>query len=103
MRQRKEIQKMSRGDCLIEKKITGDAYTFDDVLIVPLKSDVLPSEVKTTTRLTSHIELNIPIVSAAMDTVTDSRLAIALAQQGGIGIVHKNFAVDVQAAEVDKV
>src|ERR1044071_7138034 len=94
---------MSRGDCLIEKKITGEAYTFDDVLIVPLKSDILPTEVRTATRLTNRIELNIPIISAAMDTVTDSRLAIALAQQGGMGIVHKNFSVEVQAAEVDKV
>ena len=86
-----------------EKKIAGDAYTFDDVLLVPLKSDVLPTEVRTNTRLTSRIELNVPIVSAAMDTVTESRLAIALAQQGGIGVVHRNMAIDKQAAEVDKV
>jgi IMP dehydrogenase len=88
---------------LNDKKISGDAYTFDDVLIVPLKSDVLPTEVRTNTRLTHRIELNVPIVSAAMDTVTESRLAIALAQQGGIGIVHKNMPIDKQAAEVDKV
>lgn len=88
---------------MIEKKITGDAYTFDDVLIVPLKSDVLPTEVRTNTRLTNQIELNVPIVSAAMDTVTESPLAIALAQQGGIGIIHKNMPIDKQAAEVDKV
>jgi len=88
---------------LIDKKISGDAYTFDDVLIVPLKSDVLPTEVRTNTRLTNRIELNVPIVSAAMDTVTDSRLAIALAQQGGIGIIHKNMSIDQQGAEVDKV
>jgi IMP dehydrogenase len=94
---------MSWGDGLIEKKISGDAYTFDDVLIVPLKSDVLPTEVRTTTRLTNRIDLNVPIVSAAMDTVTESPLAIALAQQGGIGIVHKNMPIDKQAAEVDKV
>jgi IMP dehydrogenase len=68
-----------------------------------LKSEVLPTEVRTTTRLTNRIELNIPIVSAAMDTVTESRLAIALAQQGGIGIVHKNMSIEKQAAEVDKV
>lgn len=86
-----------------EKKISGDAYTFDDVLIVPLKSDVLPTEVRTNTRLTNRIELNIPIASAAMDTVTESRLAIALAQQGGIGIVHRNMSIEKQAAEVDKV
>ena len=88
---------------MIDKKISGDAYTFDDVLIVPLKSDVLPTEVRTNTRLTNRIELNVPIVSSAMDTVTESRLAIALAQQGGIGIIHKNMAIDKQAAEVDKV
>jgi IMP dehydrogenase len=88
---------------LTEKKISGDAYTFDDVLIVPLKSDILPTEVRTNTRLTNRIELNVPIVSAAMDTVTESRLAIALAQQGGIGIVHRNMPIEKQAAEVDKV
>jgi len=88
---------------LIDKKISGDAYTFDDVLIVPLKSDVLPTEARTNTRLTNKIELNVPIASAAMDTVTESRLAIALAQQGGIGIIHKNMPIDKQAAEVDKV
>ena len=88
---------------MIEKKISGDAYTFDDVLIVPLKSDVLPTEVRTSTRLTNRIELNVPIVSSAMDTVTESRLAIALAQQGGIGVIHKNMPIDKQAAEADKV
>jgi IMP dehydrogenase len=88
---------------LIDKKISGDAYTFDDVLIVPLKSDILPTEVRTNTKLTNRIELNVPIVSSAMDTVTESRLAIALAQQGGIGIIHKNMSIDKQAAEVDKV
>ena len=85
-----------------EKKFE-DAYTYDDVLIVPLMSDVLPTEVRTSTRLTNRIKLNIPIVSAAMDTVTESHLAIALAQQGGIGIIHKNMSVEKQAAEVDKV
>src|SRR5262249_49514593 len=94
---------MSWGDRLNEKKVIGDALTFDDVLIVPLKSDVVPTEVRTSTRLTNRIELNIPIVSAAMDTVTESRLAIALAQQGGIGIIHRNLPIDKQAAEVDKV
>src|SRR5947208_12185322 len=95
---------MSWGDGLSdEKKISGDAYTFDDVLLVPLKSDVLPTEVRTTTRLTNRIELNVPIASAAMDTVTESRLAIALAQQGGIGVVHRNMPIEQQAAEVDKV
>src|SRR6476659_3898123 len=94
---------MSWGDGLIEKKISGDALTFDDVLIVPMKSDVLPTEVSTTTRLTNRIELKVPILSAAMDTVTESRLAIALAQQGGIGIIHKNLSIEQQAGEVDKV
>ena len=103
VRQRKEIQKVPWSECLIEKKISGDAYTFDDVLIVPLKSDVLPTEARTNTKLTNRIELNVPIVSAAMDTVTESRLAIALAQQGGIGIIHRNMPIDKQAAEVDKV
>ena len=84
-------------------KIIGDALTFDDVLIVPLKSDILPTEVSTSTRLTRRIELNVPILSAAMDTVTESRLAIALAQQGGIGIIHRNLSIERQAAEVDKV
>jgi len=94
---------MSWGDGLNERKISGEAYTFDDVLIVPSKSDVVPTEVRTNTRLTNRIELNIPIVSAAMDTVTESRLAIALAQQGGIGVIHRNLGIEQQAAEVDKV
>src|SRR5437879_4441198 len=94
---------MPWSDSLTDKKISGDAYTFDDVLIVPLKSDVLPTEARTNTRLTRGIELNIPIVSAAMDTVTESRLAIAIAQQGGIGIIHKNVPMDRQAGEVGKV
>src|SRR5881409_1499425 len=80
-----------------------DALTFDDVLLLPARSEVLPSKVDVTTQLTRNIRLNIPLVSAAMDTVTDSRLAIAMAQQGGIGIVHKNLPIEAQAAEVDKV
>ncbi len=79
------------------------ALTFDDVLLVPAHSHVLPSAVDTRTRLTRGILLNVPLVSAAMDTVTESRLAIALAQDGGIGIVHKNLSIEVQAHEVDKV
>ncbi|MGH9458390.1 MAG: IMP dehydrogenase [Thermoanaerobaculia bacterium] len=77
--------------------------TFDDVLLVPGKSEVHPNFVDTGTRLTRDIRLNIPILSAAMDTVTEARLAIAMAQQGGIGIIHKNMSIDQQAEEVDKV
>ena len=80
-----------------------EALTFDDVLLLPAKSAVLPPQVDTRTRFTRHITLNIPVVSAAMDTVTESRLAIALAQQGGIGIVHRAMSVERQAAEIDKV
>jgi IMP dehydrogenase len=80
-----------------------EALTFDDVLLLPAKSAVLPAEVDTRTRFTRNIPLNIPIVSAAMDTVTESRLAIALAQQGGIGIIHRSMSIERQAAEIDKV
>jgi IMP dehydrogenase len=80
-----------------------EALTFDDVLLEPAKSDVIPSEVDITTRLTRNIPLNIPLLSAAMDTVTDSRMAIAVAQQGGIGIIHKNMSVENQADEIDRV
>ena len=87
----------------MEEMIWRTGYTFDDVLLVPGESDVLPSGVDLRTRLTRRIELNIPLVSAAMDTVTEARLAIALAQEGGLGVLHKNMPVDAQAAEVDKV
>jgi IMP dehydrogenase len=80
-----------------------EGLTFDDVLLLPAKSEVLPTQVDTRTLLTRHIRLNIPVVSAAMDTVTDSRLAIALAQQGGIGIVHRTMSIEQQASEIDKV
>src|SRR5258707_1462852 len=79
------------------------ALTFDDVLLLPAHSRVLPREVSLKTRLSRKLELNIPLVSAAMDTVTEARLAIAMAQEGGIGIVHKNFTPQAQAAEVAKV
>lgn len=80
-----------------------EGLTFDDVLLQPALSDVIPSETDTVTRLTPRIELRIPIVSAAMDTVTESHMAIALAQQGGIGIIHRNMSIDRQAEEVDRV
>jgi len=84
-------------------RVVQKALTFDDVLLIPAHSSVLPREVSLKTRLTRGITLNIPLVSAAMDTVTDARLAIALAQEGGIGIVHKNMPPKAQAAEVTKV
>src|SRR5829696_7996292 len=80
-----------------------EGLTFDDVLLVPAYSDVLPNEVDTATQFSRHIRLNIPLCSSAMDTVTEANLAIALAQQGGIGVIHKNFTIDEQAEEVDKV
>ncbi|HEX8557294.1 MAG TPA: IMP dehydrogenase [Pyrinomonadaceae bacterium] len=80
-----------------------EGLTFDDVLLVPARSEVLPAETDTSTRLTRGITLRIPLCSAAMDTVTESRLAIAIAQQGGIGVVHKNFPIERQAEEVDRV
>ncbi|MHB8992541.1 MAG: IMP dehydrogenase [Chloroflexota bacterium] len=84
-------------------KIIAEGLTFDDVLLVPSYSEVVPSEVSIRTRLTKRISLNIPIVSAAMDTVTESRMAIALAREGGIGIVHRGMTVERQTEEVDKV
>jgi IMP dehydrogenase len=87
----------------LERKFAKEGLTFDDVLLVPAESRVLPNDVSTATRLTRRIELAIPIVSAAMDTVTEARLAIALAREGGIGILHRNLAIEAQVAEVDKV
>ena len=84
-------------------RIANDALTFDDVLLLPAFSQVLPSEVELTTRLTRDITLSIPLMSAAMDTVTESRLAIAMAQEGGIGVVHKNMTIESQAREVRSV
>jgi len=84
-------------------RILQEALTFDDVLLVPAHSNVLPSEVSLKTRLSRNIELNIPFVSAAMDTVTEARLAISMAQEGGIGIVHKNMTIEEQAHVVTKV
>ena len=81
-------------------RLIQEALTFDDVLLVPAHSTVLPNDVDLTTRLTRDIELKIPLVSAAMDTVTEARLAITLALEGGIGIVHKNMTIEQQASEV---
>jgi IMP dehydrogenase len=87
----------------LDRKFGKEGLTFDDVLLVPAESSVLPNDVSTLTRLTRTIELAIPVVSAAMDTVTEARLAIALAREGGIGIVHRNLSIEDQVAEVDKV
>ena len=84
-------------------KIIGESITFDDVLLVPSYSEVIPNQVDLTTHLTKTIKLNIPMMSAGMDTVTEHRMAIAMARQGGIGIIHKNMSIEKQAEEVDKV
>ena len=84
-------------------KIIGEGITFDDVLLVPAYSEVIPNQVELKTHLTKKIELNIPMMSAGMDTVTEHRMAIAMARQGGIGIIHKNMTIEQQAEEVDKV
>jgi IMP dehydrogenase len=87
----------------LDRKFAKEGLTFDDVLLVPAESRVLPNDVSTRTRLTRSIELSVPVVSAAMDTVTEARLAIALAREGGIGIVHRNLSIEDQVGEVDKV
>ena len=84
-------------------RILQEALTFDDVLLVPAHSTVLPSDVNLETKLSRNISLNIPFVSAAMDTVTEARLAISMAQEGGIGIVHKNMTIEEQSLVVTKV
>ena len=84
-------------------KIIKQGLTFDDVLLIPAESSVLPNEVDTKTNFTRNIQLNIPIVSAGMDTVTEYRMAIAIAREGGIGVIHKNMSIEAQAAEVDRV
>ena len=84
-------------------QIIGEGITFDDVLLVPAYSQVIPNQVDVTTWLTKKIKLNIPLMSAGMDTVTEHRMAIAMARQGGIGIIHKNMSIEAQADEVDKV
>src|SRR5690606_31009934 len=116
--QRQEVQEVSRSSMNpVTDRLTDTsmgpagqieaglamALTFDDVLLVPRHSEVLPSQVDVGTQLTKRIRLTVPLLSAAMDTVTESRLAIAMAQQGGIGVIHKNLSIDEQAAEVDRV
>jgi IMP dehydrogenase len=88
---------------MLEQEVLPVGLTFDDVLLIPAESSVLPGDIDVSTRLTERITLNIPLVSAAMDTVTESKTAIAMAQEGGIGIIHRNLSVAVQTAEVDKV
>ena len=87
----------------IKNEHVKEGLTFDDVLLIPAKSEILPADVELITNLTKRIKLNIPLMSAAMDTVTESRMAIALAREGGIGIIHKNMSIECQAQEVDKV
>ena len=88
---------------MMSNKILKEGLTYDDVLVVPAYSEVLPHMVDTSTRFTKNITLNIPVVSAAMDTVTESKMAIAIAQEGGIGVLHKNTSIEQQASEVRKV
>jgi IMP dehydrogenase len=86
-----------------DQKFAKEGFTFDDVLLIPAKSEVLPRDVDIRTKLTDRVQLNIPLISAGMDTVTESALAIAIARQGGIGVIHKNMKVEEQAEEVDRV
>ena len=87
----------------IEDKIVQEGITFDDVLLIPAYSDVTPNKVNVSTRFSRNIPINIPVVSAAMDTVTESDMAIALARLGGIGVIHKNMSIADQAAQVRRV
>ncbi|MDA8039696.1 MAG: IMP dehydrogenase, partial [Actinomycetota bacterium] len=86
-----------------DSKFGREGLTFDDVLLIPAESETLPSEASTASRLTRNVSLEIPLVSAAMDTVTESRLAIAMAREGGVGVIHRNLSIVDQAAEVDRV
>src|SRR3954449_8969438 len=97
-----DVEKVGE-DVAAPPKFGREGLAFDEVLLVPAESGVLPNEVSTATRLTRTIALNVPVVAAAMDTVTEARMAIALAREGGIGIVHRNLAIDEQVAEIDKV
>ena len=87
----------------LDEKIALEGFTFDDVLLIPAYSEVIPSEVKLGTRFSRNIPLNIPFVSAAMDTVTESDMAIAIARQGGIGVIHKNMSIQAQADQIRRV
>ena len=87
----------------MSSKIVKEGLTFDDVLLIPQASDVLPHEVDLRTQLSEKIKLNLPMISSAMDTVTESRMAIAMAREGGLGIIHKNMSIEDQALQVDKV
>src|SRR2546421_10919493 len=84
-------------------RLLEEALTFDDVLLVPAYSEILPREVDLSTRVTRRIRLNVPLMSAAMDTVTEARLAITIAQEGGVGIIHKSMSIEAQAREADQV
>ncbi len=88
---------------MFDEKFATEGLTFDDVLLVPARSDVLPREVEVSTRLTQKIRLNIPIISSGMDTVTEARMAIAMAREGGLGVIHKNMSIERQSQEIDKV
>jgi IMP dehydrogenase len=97
------LEEQEIGNQMRADKFAGIGLTFDDVLLLPARSDILPADVSTSTRIARDITLNIPILSAAMDTVTEARLAIAIAREGGIGIVHRNLSIEEQAEEIDKV
>ena len=100
---RKEKVLYIEGELQMSSRIVKEGLTFDDVLLIPQASNVLPSDVDLKTQLTDKIKLNLPLISAAMDTVTESRMAIAMAREGGMGIIHKNMSIEEQASHVDKV
>jgi len=88
---------------MFDNKFSAEGLTFDDVLLIPGKSEVLPRDVEVSTYLTKNIKLNVPIISSGMDTVTEARMAIAMAREGGLGVIHKNMTIERQANEIDKV
>src|SRR5512134_610679 len=98
-----ELKTESPATFRLDEATIATALTFDDVLLVPRHSQVLPTHVDVSTRFSRNIRLNVPLVSAAMDTVTESLLAIAMAQHGAIGVIHKNMSIEEQASEVDRV